>query len=207
LSAHPLDNYRAVLERMGVTPAAIVPLKYRAVSSSRFKLAGIVLGKQERTSKNGNKFAFIQLSDQSGAFEITVFSELLAARRDNLEAGQALLIEADAQMNAGGAGGQQGNANAPAGDDMRFIARSIEPLAKATERASQGVRIKLYEASPLAEIQKVLATAPTGRGKVMLSLDLDGDEAEMELPGGWQLTEAFKSSLRRIGNGLEVGEW
>ena len=77
--------------------ASAVASKQRATGPSRFKLAGVVVSKQERTSKNGNKFAFVQLSDGGGAFEITVFSELLAAQRDLLEAGQAVLIEVDAQ--------------------------------------------------------------------------------------------------------------
>jgi hypothetical protein len=131
-----------------------------------------------------------------------VFSELLAARRDMLEAGQAILIEVDAQAGQGGAGG------AAQSDDVRFIARTIEPLAAAAERASQGVRIKLYEPSPLADIQKLLDAAPKGKGKVVMQLELDdGEEAEMEIPGGWQLSEALKSSLRNVGNGLEVGEY
>jgi DNA polymerase III subunit alpha len=208
LSAHPLDNYRNVLERMGVVLAGQISSKYRAMGPSRFKLSGIVLAKQERTSKQGNKFAFVQLSDTGGAFEITVFSELLALKRDWLEPGKAVLIDVDAQMN-------QGSSAAPAnsGDnkdsttDLKFIARHIEPLIQAAERAAQGLRIRLFEATALPEIQKVLAAAPAGRGKISLQLELeDGDEAEIELPGMWQLSEAVKSSLRQIGNGLDIKE-
>ncbi|HEU0118465.1 MAG TPA: DNA polymerase III subunit alpha, partial [Alphaproteobacteria bacterium] len=123
LSSHPLENYSAVLERMGVTASGTVAAKHRALGPSRFKLAGILLGKQERTSKQGNKFAFIQLSDSSGAFEVTIFSELLASRRDILEVGQALLIEVDAQANQNQGGGNTENA-----PDIRFIGRMIEPL-------------------------------------------------------------------------------
>ena len=200
LSAHPLDSYRAVLERMGVVKASDVAARHRATGPSRFKLAGIVLSKQERTSKNGNKFAFIQLSDGGGAFEVTLFSELLAAKRDLLEAGKAVLIEVDAQMNQ-----QQG---AGEGGDIRYIARNVELMAAAAERAAQGIRIRLYESDSLDDIQKILAAAPEGRGRVMLQLELDdSEEAEMELPGSWQLSESVKSSLRQLGNGLEVQEY
>ncbi len=203
LSAHPLDNYGPILDRLGVIPAGSVATRQRTLGPSRFKLAGIVVSKQERTSKNGNKFAFVQLSDQSGAFEMTVFSELLAARRDVLESGQAVLLEVDAQAGQGGGAGGAGQG----GDDLRYIARTIEPLAKAAERASQGVRIRLYETSSLPEIQKLLAAAPSGRGKVTFQLELDdGEEAEFELPGSWQLSEAVKANLRNIGSGLDVAE-
>ncbi|MGB9153609.1 MAG: DNA polymerase III subunit alpha [Alphaproteobacteria bacterium] len=202
LSAHPLDNYRAILERIGATPADQIASKQRAAGPSRFKLAGIVVSKQERTSKQGNKFAFVQLSDGSGAFEVTVFSELLAAKRDVMEPGQAVLVEVDAQTNT--QGGKQGEG----GNDLRFIARNIEPLSDAAARAARGIRIKLYDADPVQEIQKLLSATPKGRAQVVLALELDdGEEAEIELPGAWTLTEATKTSLRQIGDGLDVAEY
>jgi hypothetical protein len=39
-----------------------------------------------------------------------------------------------------------------------------------------------------------------------LELD-DGEEAEIELPGAWTLSEAVKASLRQIGDGLDVVEY
>ena len=41
------------------------------------KLAGVVAGRQERKSAKGNRFAFAQLSDVSGAYEVTLFSDVL----------------------------------------------------------------------------------------------------------------------------------
>ncbi len=195
LSAHPLDNYRALLDRLGVVMAGSVAARRNPLGSSRFKLAGIILGKQERTAKSGNKFAFIQASDTGGAFEVTVFSELLASRRDILEPGQAMLIEVDAQ--SGGQGG---------GDELRFIARNFELLKDVAARNAQGIRIRLYDASVVPDIQKQLAAAAPGRGKVSLSLDLDDETAEIDLPGAWLLTDPLKSTLRQLGNGLEVEE-
>jgi DNA polymerase-3 subunit alpha len=195
LSAHPLDTYGALLERLGVVKAGNVGAQQRPLGSSRCKLAGIVLSKQERTARSGNRFAFVQMSDTGGAFEVTVFSELLASRRDILEAGQALLVEADAQ------------GDDRQGGDLRFIARNFEKLSDVAARNAKGIRIRLYDPDVVPELQKQLASAPAGRGKVTLSLELDDEVAEMELPGAWRLTEELKSSLRQIGNGLEVGEW
>ena len=195
LSAHPLDNYGALLERLGVVFAGDVVKKLRALGPSRFKIAGIVLTKQERTAKSGNKFAFVQASDAGGAFEVTVFSELLAAKRDILEPGNALLMEVDAQNNAQG------------GDDLRFIARNFELLQDVAAKSAKGIRVKLYEPSTLTDLQKCLAAAKPGKGKVLLQLDLDDEAVEMELEGAWLLTDQLKSTLRQLGNGLEVQEY
>ena len=44
------------------------------------KLAGVVSGLQIRKSARGNRFAFCQMSDTTGAFEVTLFSESLEKR-------------------------------------------------------------------------------------------------------------------------------
>ncbi len=198
LSAHPLDAYSAVLDRMGVTQAAQAGGKLRALGPTRCKLAGIVTAKQERTSKSGNRFAFVQLSDTGGAFEITVFSELLAAKRDILEAGKAVFIEADAQTPSDG--------KSDGGGDLRFIARSIEPLKELAARNSRGVRVTLYTPENAMEVKTILSKAPAGREKVSLLLDLDEETAEMDLSGAWKLSDEIKTSLRQVGDGLEVQE-
>jgi DNA polymerase-3 subunit alpha len=208
MSAHPLDNYRAILDRIGAVGVNEIAVRMRQGGSTRFKMAGIVVSKQERTSKNGNKFAFLQMSDGGGAFEVTVFSELLASKRDVMETGQAVLVEVDAQTNINQGGGQGGGGKSEGLPDLRFIARTIEPLSDAAARVARGIRVKLYDASPVADIQKLLATTPKGRGQITLALDLDdGEEAEVELPGAWHLTEAVKTSLRRLGDGLDVVEY
>jgi DNA polymerase-3 subunit alpha len=46
---------------------------------ARFQMAGVMLKKQEKVSQKGSKYAFLQLSDPTGIYEVTLFSELLAA--------------------------------------------------------------------------------------------------------------------------------
>src|SRR5207302_5667526 len=66
LSAHPLDPYGKSLERAGILRWVDLPAALAAPGamggSTRFRLAGIVIGKKERTSARGNRFAFVQLS-------------------------------------------------------------------------------------------------------------------------------------------------
>ena len=90
LSAHPLDSYRNLLQRRRVVSVADLP-KAILGGQSRQVLAGIVIGKQERTSKKGSRFAFVQLSDATGAFEVTCFSETLGRCRHLLDGGKPLL--------------------------------------------------------------------------------------------------------------------
>ena len=62
----------------------------------------------------------MQCSDQSGAFELTVFSEVLSAKRNLLEPGQAVLISVDGRLD---------------GEQVKLMAQSVEKLERiATQR-------------------------------------------------------------------------
>ena len=74
LSAHPLDDYKAVLEKMRVqTWADFSAAVKRGATAGR--LAGTVTSKQERKTRTGNKMGVVAFSDTSGQYEAVLFSE------------------------------------------------------------------------------------------------------------------------------------
>jgi hypothetical protein len=79
LSGHPLDDYPAGAEAQGrADPDRDHP---RAAGGAFVgRIAGAVANRQERKSARGNRFAFVQLSDPTGLYEVTVFSDVLEAR-------------------------------------------------------------------------------------------------------------------------------
>src|SRR5437016_626934 len=126
LSSHPLDPYAKSLERAGVLRWVDLPAALAANGSSRFRLGGIVIGKKERTSARGQRFALVQLSDTSGAFEVTMFSEALAQARGLLEGGQPLIVTVDVRRED---------------ESLRLTVQKIEPLDTIVAQAAAGVRI------------------------------------------------------------------
>ena len=183
LSAHPLDAYGAGLRRLGVVNAADLEAEL-ARDPGRKKLAGIVIGKQERTSRQGNRFAFIQLSDTSGVFEVVVFSELLAQARDCLESSEPLLITAESRGD---------------GDDLRLMAHEIAPLEGVAAVAGLGLKVILSDAEPLGSLKSLLDRESRGRGRVALVLDLaDGREVELDLPEGYRLSAAARQAIKAV---------
>ena len=62
------------------------------------KIAGVVAGRQERRSARGNRFAFVQLSDTTGSYEVTMFSDTLEAAREHLEPGSMVVMGVEATM-------------------------------------------------------------------------------------------------------------
>jgi len=91
LSGHPLDDYLPALKRKKVLTLAEVTAK---AEGGPFigKIAGQVAARSERKSAKGNRFAFVSLSDPTGPYEVTVFSDTLEACRQYLEPGQGVVL-------------------------------------------------------------------------------------------------------------------
>ena len=93
LSAHPLDQKMEMLQRLGVLPLGQIEQKMADTSYIKSKIAGVLIKKQVRVAKSGNKFAFLQMSDPTGVQEIMIFSELLAIHQNILVPGTNLLLD------------------------------------------------------------------------------------------------------------------
>ncbi len=193
LSAHPLDNMTSQLERLRVIPSSKVQEALNASPSTRLRMAGIVVRKQERTSQKGNRFAFVQVSDPYGVFEMMVFSDLLNASRELLEAGTPILLSVDVD--------KKGE------DELRYLGQSIEPLTAAVQSVTRQLNVHVTQADAIAKIKTLLDKSGQGRVKVMLIASAGpGREAIVELPGGWNINETTPKSLRAIGGVGDIRE-
>jgi DNA polymerase-3 subunit alpha len=181
LSSHPLDTYGPKLKRLNIVRYGDL---LASGQSGPATLAGTVISRKERTSGKGNKYAFVQLSDTSGVFEVTVFSELLASERDRLEPGCSLLLHVHAQVE---------------GDSVRCVAQRIEALDEAMERLADGIDIFFDSAAPLPAIRAALADAGAGCGQIKLIPWLDAArEVEIALPTPYRISAALIGQLRAI---------
>lgn len=191
LSAHPLDAFAKSLKRLNVVKSTEVARHLRSGGKGRVRLAGSVLSKQERTSAKGSRFAFLQLSDAAGMYEITCFSEVLSASRDLLEAGGPLLVEVDARLED---------------DQLRLTCQSIASLDQEAARASAGVKIHIRDTHPIAPLQSLISTTPKGKNRIAIVSLLGAREVEIGLKEGIQLSPKFLSSLRSLPGIAEVEE-
>ena len=120
LSGHPLDDYMTPLKRKwgndrGVPFMTLDDLteKVSERGAMNARLAGVVAGRQERKSARGNRFAFAQLSDPTGGYEVTLFSDTLEQARDHLETGSKVVVTVEATMEA---------------DQLKLLGRSVAPV-------------------------------------------------------------------------------
>ncbi len=183
LSAHPLDMYKDVLGQLGIVKSC--DLLERATSSNQsVSLAGIILTKQERTSKKGDRFAFVSLTDLTGVFEVAFFSEAFTAVRDKLIPGQAVYVT--------------GNLKADGDDNFRLTGQGLEPLDNKAKVDSLELPInpKLANVVHLGEIVQNLKK---GRTVLHFLVPVIGiGTIKVTLTGGYDVTPNQKATLLQV---------
>jgi DNA polymerase-3 subunit alpha len=191
LSAHPLDEYRATLERMRVQSWAEFEKSVRAGASAG-RLAGAVVSRSERKTRMGKSMATVQFSDTSGQFEAVLFEEGLRQFRDLLETGNAVLLGVAAEMR-------------PEGPNLRI--QSVEPLADLAKNQTHNLRIFLRDAAPVERVTPIFSAQRRDRGgriSFVLVRDNGAREIEVELKDRFQVTPQIASALRAVPGVLDV---
>ena len=179
LSAHPLDG--ANTRRVNARTFAEVQAKF---AGKTVKMAGIVMAKRESKTKSEKRMAFVQLSDTTGVYEVTLFEEVLAVARPLLNPGQPVVLSVEVQ---------------PREDSVRLTAVSMDDLDRAIARAGVEVRVFLDSAGAVDPLYERLEREGRGKGKVKLLVPVgDGREAEIELPHGYAVSQAGRSALKEI---------
>jgi DNA polymerase-3 subunit alpha len=183
LSAHPLDAYGPRLARAGVTPIAELEARMAASGGPQVNLAGVVVDKQERRSSRGSRFAFIELSDQTGSVEVAVFSEVLSAGRALLESDRPLFVPAELRMD---------------GDILRVTARTLQALDDVVQNGNSDLTVHLAGEAALDRLSSALSEAGNGRGHVWLVVTLEDREVEVELSGGFKVSPAVCMAIKAL---------
>jgi DNA polymerase-3 subunit alpha len=193
LSGHPLDDYMSALRRKDVkTLTEVTALAERGPCIA--KLAGSVSSRQERKSARGNRFAFVQLSDPTGLYEVTCFSEVLEASRDHLDAGSNVVLTVKAELE---------------GETLKLLAQAITPIDAATAAAgAQDLRIHLAKPEAAISLATLLAKVE-GRTRAAITLcvtDPQGREIDIDLPGQYPVTPQIKGAIKAMHGVLAVEE-
>ncbi|RWD88472.1 MAG: DNA polymerase III subunit alpha [Mesorhizobium sp.] len=188
LSAHPLDEYKAALQKMrvqnwGEFSAAVK----RGAAAGR--LAGTVTTKQERKTRTGNKMGVVQFSDTTGQYEAVLFSEGLAQYRDMLEPGRSVVITVSAE-------------DRPEGINLRI--QTVQSLEDEASRIQKALRIFVRDAQPINILANQLSVKGEGQVSFVLIKDAGQGEVEIELPNRYRISPQVASAMRAVPGVVEV---
>lgn len=194
LTAHPLTGYAQAMEGLAVTQSN----NFEARLDGAYKpirVAGIVTGKKTKVSDKG-RFAFLQLSDMGGIYEVSVFNDvLLYQAREHMENGKILLITADAKKDDSG---------------VRLIATAITYLDDAlikqqSKRGSGKFRIRVNKPDVVPAIRGLLGEGNGAGALVLLQAQMGGELAEIQLPGKYAVSPTLLDKIRVL-NGVVAAE-
>lgn len=178
LSSHPMQGYRSSLARLGVVPSGQF-MKRLTTQYAPMKIAGLVSKIKVRSGEKG-RFAFVSMSDEGGAFEISIFKEdILNRYRAQLEGGQMIVAMVDGKREENG---------------PRLIMQSMQLL----EEAIAGIQasampkhlcITITTTAAAVKLRNVLGQANGSGSKITLRTLIDGSkQVDIALPGRYSLT-------------------
>jgi DNA polymerase-3 subunit alpha len=192
LTGHPLDDYAAALRRLRVQPWIEFARAVKAGASGG-RVAGTVVSRTERRTRNGTKMGIIGLSDPSGHYEAVLFAEGLAQYRDLLEPGTAVLLFLTAEVQA---------------EEVRARIQTVEPLDEATANMQKGLRVFLRNEQPIEGLVRRLEPTSNGNrsggeqtsdGEVSMVLMLqNGSEVEVKLSGRFKVSPQIAGAMKAV---------
>ncbi|MFC2953264.1 DNA polymerase III subunit alpha [Marinicaulis aureus] len=193
-SGHPLDDYEKELKRLNVVTYADAQIRAKS-GRAALQMAGVIRTVRMRRSKSGKPFAWVELSDQSGEFEITVFSETLNTSRDLMESGSLVLVGVTVEERDG---------------DVRFTCETMRKLDEAAAATVSQLRVSVTSPDALDGLKRRLASvrpaSPRESGSVVVVMRLPetGREVDLALPGVAACTPAMRGALRSINGVADV---
>ncbi len=123
---------------------------------------------------------------------MTLFSEMLAAAREFLESGTALLLGVEAEQRE---------------DQIRYTATSIKPLDAALENKIREIDIHLEKAAPIHKVKEFLDIEGKGHAHINLYVRVEGQKVvKMRLPGRWSLSAQARNIIRTQEGVKEISE-
>ena len=177
LTAHPLQGYPSESLTLWDQVASSI-----LIENASFMMMGMVLELIEKISKSGKKYAFLLLSDPSGSYEVTLFSELLAQHRPLLVPGSAIALKVSGRVIT---------------DSIRLSAQEIYPIEHYLHEALLTLSIPPED---MAHAQQLLAQSDSGHTIIHVIMTIhpphhDPMQITIRLPQGYRLTPKIRSGL------------
>jgi len=187
LSGHPLDEYAAALKAMNASNWSDFA---RGVREGRDagRIAAVLVERQDKRTKTGNRIGVLTFSDPSGQFEAVAFSDTLAALDGVLQEGKALLLLVQAEEQAEG---------------LRVRIQNAEALDGVAKKLSKGLRVFLRSPAPLESLKARLAAQ--GEGEIRVVVVMEGArEVELKLPGRYAVSPQLAGAIKAVPGVLQV---
>jgi DNA polymerase-3 subunit alpha len=187
-SAHPVDNYRHLVEAHGARTFAQLAAMPAPADGGRLgaTMAALVENTRWRTSARGRRYMLATLSDPSGQFEASIFDDQVAEEVGAAaKAGTCVLITIEADRR-------------PGEETPRVAIRSLQSLDSLAGRARLQLEIDVEDPAALGRLAAAVAGEHGGSGQIRLKTAFDGGEANIVLGRSWRVDAELAARIGRI---------
>ena len=191
LSAHPLDAFESVFERLRVSSSSDLERLVQMAGASKVSLAAIVSDVREKISQKGNKFGIISATDKGGAFEVFTFAETLANTREKLKSGQPLLLNIMADKR-------------PDDERIRLSLLGADYLNDIMSKTAASVIITVGNADVVPALARTIEQQPKGQSRVFVVVKTDEFDVEISLAGRYTVQGDAIHHLQHMAGILDV---
>ncbi|MFK5978533.1 MAG: DNA polymerase III subunit alpha [Rhizobiaceae bacterium] len=191
LSAHPLDEYREILDSMRVQLYADFEKAVRSGASAG-RLAGTITAKQLRKTRSGKRMGILMISDPSGQYEAVIFEESLNRFADLLEPGTSVIMLVGADIR-------------PEGVSVRV--NSVESLEKAANKDKRNIRIFMRDQQPFDNLMPLMKSRGDGKVSIVVIQDNGEREVEILLREKYQLGSQLARAIKAVPGIIDVQQY
>ncbi len=146
LSGHPLDDYKAILEKF--TTANALSLQ-EITDGTMVRMGGLIKDYKIIKTKKGEPMAFVTLEDLYGNVDVTIFSSLYSSVSDLIVEDTPVLVQGQVQWNE---------------NSVKMLADTLIPMEKAEETWTANIHLTVdiskKTADHLSELYQVLKQHP-----------------------------------------------
>ena len=186
ISAHPLDQYRHLIERAKLsTSTTLAELGDRKAVN----IAATVSSFSRRRTKTGKEMITINASDSYGNIDAVAFGQ------SSVEFAQILAKETLVLLSG---------KTSCRDDRVSIFVDSIMPLTQWVAKIAKKITLDVYDGAVLADVKKALLALRPGPTRVILNLHAGDKVASMALQRGVELGATTATDFTNLGLRVEI---
>ena len=187
LSEHPLEDFKVFLKKNNFLNYNEIESEFNSLNNEEkkfFKIAALPVDLKVRTSKKGNKYAYVQFSDYTGNFEAIVFSDILNSSSDLIKNHELLLMTLEIYKRE---------------NNINLRVQDITTLRQFINDSNKKVKILADEKIDISKLKKDLDRFKTETGsEIKLIVNVKEKIATISIPGKYDFFNIINNKSEDI---------
>ena len=187
LTQHPLEDFKIFLKKNSFLTYKEIEesmVNVKNVEKKFFKIAALPIDIKERTSKKGNKYAYVQFSDITSNFEAIIFSDILNTSIDLVKKHDLLLLTLEVIKNE---------------NNISLRVQEIITLRQFINNNNKKIIIMVNEKTNIKKLKETLNKYKDNEGsEIKLSLDVNKNLVDISIPGKYDFFSIINNKTEDI---------